>query len=153
MSITYTCTANSFSTQHARFEMSFTLTSTCLQAEIRCLEALTYLLCEPRLIRSKFITLSLPMLEAASSTYCNAAERLSMSSVQLCGFPTMLCEFREELASCMSSYTDLPLFIATELCQIKKDFSAFIKTVAVFVARVEAANIACTMNDLVIDIA
>jgi hypothetical protein len=38
----------------------------------------------------KFITLSLPMLKAASSTCCDVAERLSMSSAQLCGFPTML---------------------------------------------------------------
>jgi hypothetical protein len=60
---------------------------------------------------------------------------------------------REELASCLSSYNDLPLFIAKELCQIKKDFlSGFVKIVADFVARVEAANMACTMNDLVTDI-
>jgi hypothetical protein len=38
----------------------------------------------------KFITLSLPMLKAASSTCCDVAERISMSSAQLCGFPTML---------------------------------------------------------------
>jgi hypothetical protein len=43
--------------------------------------------------------------------------------------------------------------LRSELCQIKKDFlSGFVKIVADFVARVEAANMACTMNDLVTDI-
>lgn len=92
----------------------------------------------------KFITLSLPMLEAASSTCCDVAE----------SFPTMLREFTEELASCLSSYNDLPLFVATELCQIEKDYlSSFVEIVADLVARVEVTSTVGTTNDFVIDVA
>jgi hypothetical protein len=80
----------------------------------------------------KFVTSSLPMLEAAAGSCCEKLTEFSCARM-------ILRDFREELLECFSSRSsDLILFIATELCQIEKEFlSSVVTSVADSLANME----------------
>lgn len=90
----------------------------------------------------KFESLSLSMLEAAATTCCNKIECLSTSIPllsQLQVLPKIIRDFRQQLAALLTPSGDgMRLFVATELCQIEKDFlSAVVDITAEFLAQVE----------------
>lgn len=96
---------------------------------------------------TKFESLTLPMLEAACTKFCETIDSLSTSPSssnvyeQFRSLSFILHAFREKLAACLSTTNVSCLFIATELCQIEKNFlSTVVDAIADFVAEAEAID-------------
>jgi len=97
----------------------------------------------------KFLTSSLPLLEAATMTCCEKTDNLQSNVLRLSRYvASAFRDLRKKLATCMSSCSDEHLYVATELCQIEKDFlSSVVETVAEFVADAEAGANVGTVAD------